>query len=226
MRRITVIIPTLNEEKGIGPTIKEYMETIPNAEVMVIDGGSSDKTVEIAKGLGAEVIINEGGKGSAIAKALSILQSRDTEPDYLVFTDGDYTYPAKHVPEMIKVLSNDLSAGAVLGDRFKNHGILHYFTNIYFMGNLIIKQFYKAKGIKLNDPLTGLRTVRWSAIKDWIPTSKEFEIETEMNLYLLSNGWKILELPIEYRKRLGEKKLKVTDAIPIIKMLINYNAKA
>ena len=76
---------------------------------------------------------------------------------------------------------------------------------------------------KASRPLSGLRVVRWEAIRDWRPNARGFEIETEMNLYLVSRGWGIAEVPIEYRKRLGEKKLKIRDAIPIIKTLRKHS---
>jgi len=94
------------------------------------------------------------------------------------------------------------------------------------MGNLIIRSLYRLwTPIRLQDPLSGLRVVRWEAIRDWRPNARGFEIETEMNLYLISRGWRITEVPIEYRKRLGEKKLKIRDAIPIIKTLRKHSKR-
>ena len=67
-----VIIAALNEEEGIGPTIVELKANLANPHVLVVDGRSTDRTVEIAKNLGAEVLFQDGlGKGDALAKAIN-----------------------------------------------------------------------------------------------------------------------------------------------------------
>jgi hypothetical protein len=62
--------------------------------------------------------------------------------------------------------------------------------------------------VSLADPLTGLRVVRWEIIKNWRPVSKGFDVEVELNRYMERKGFSIREVPIHYRERLGEKKLK------------------
>ena len=96
------IIATLNEEKGIGPTLAELKEVLEDSTYLIVDGNSIDRTVEIAKEMGAEVVFQEGsGKGDAIAKAIKHV---DSNVKYVVFIDADFTYPAKCVPEMIQIL--------------------------------------------------------------------------------------------------------------------------
>ena len=69
---ITIVIPTLNEEKGIGSTIVELRSVLTKAHYLVVDGNSTDSTVKIAKLLNAEVLTQDGkGKGAAIAQALA-----------------------------------------------------------------------------------------------------------------------------------------------------------
>ena len=66
-----LIVAALNEEQGIGPTLTDYIDNLGIMKVLVIDGNSRDKTVEIAKNLGAEITFQDGkGKGNAIAKAV------------------------------------------------------------------------------------------------------------------------------------------------------------
>ena len=222
MKKI-LLIPTLNEEKGLEMTLREYMSVLKDAHILVADGGSTDRTVEVATRFGAEVIkVDERGKGRAIAHALDHIRKED-DPDVIIFTDGDYTYPVEKIPLMLEILArSDDYVMAVLGNRFQEMPLSRIFTDVFLTGNILIRYFYRRMGINLQDPLSGLRVVRWDALRDWKPISKGFEIETEMNLYLLMNGWSIREVPISYRERVGKKKLKVRDAIPILKMLKNY----
>ncbi|MEM0505889.1 MAG: glycosyltransferase family 2 protein [Thermosphaera sp.] len=221
---IALIIPTLNEREGLEPTILEYKSVLKNVSILVVDGGSEDGTVDIARKLGTEVLlVGEKGKGRAIAAGLEYLRNNH-EPDIVVFTDGDYTYPANKLPEMIRILENRPNVGAVIGNRLSNMPKKAFLTDAYLLGNLVIRRVYKTlRNIDLRDPLSGLRAVRWEAIREWKPVSRGFEIETEMNLYLFYRGWKIEEVPINYRKRIGRKKLRISDAIPILLMLKDYN---
>ena len=78
------------------------MDTLGSPRVLVVDGNSTDRTVEVAKNTGADIAFQDGsGKGDALAKALEQL---DSTVDYVVITDADYTYPAEYVPEMIRLL--------------------------------------------------------------------------------------------------------------------------
>ena len=100
-----VIVAALNEEAGIGLTIAELIDNLDSPQIIVVDGHSRDRTAEIAKNLGVDIAFQDGiGKGNAIEKALKL-----TNPniDYIVLTDADFTYPAKHVPEMIKILEQN-----------------------------------------------------------------------------------------------------------------------
>jgi hypothetical protein len=75
-------------------------------------------------------------------------------------------------------------------------------------------------GVNLQDPLSGLRVVRSEILKDWKPRSKGFDIEAELNYHIKRRGYKTLEIPIRYRKRLGEKKLKARQALTIFKRIL------
>ncbi|MGA3112132.1 MAG: glycosyltransferase, partial [Candidatus Bathyarchaeia archaeon] len=108
-----LIIAALNEAPGIGLTIAEMKDTLGEIPVLVVDGKSSDRTVEIAKNMGAKVICQDGtGKGDALTKAL---ENADLNADYIILTDADYTYPAEYVPSMIKVLEENPLIGMVCG---------------------------------------------------------------------------------------------------------------
>jgi hypothetical protein len=75
-------------------------------------------------------------------------------------------------------------------------------------------------GVALRDPLTGLRVIRAEILKDWSVKSKGFDVEVELNHQVERKGFEIIEVPIKYRQRLGEKKLKIKHGATILKRIL------
>ena len=214
-----VIIAALNEEEGIGPTIAELKATLDAPRVLVVDGRSTDRTVEIDKSMGADIVLQDGlGKGDAIEKAIKHV---DLTVDYAVITNADYTYPAEHVPEMIRILENHPNVGMVCGNRFNDYAKESALHNLFYFGNKLLAFSHGLlNGVNLKDPLTGLRAIRAEILKEWQVKSKGFDIEVELNSEVERRDFGIVEVPISYRKRLGEKKLKVSDGATIFKRIL------
>ena len=187
--------------------------------VLVVDGRSTDRTVEVSKNMGAEILFQDGlGKGDALAKALRHL---DTDVDYVVITDADYTYPAEYVPEMIRILEKTPDVGMVCGNRFYGYKDYKALNTVFYLGNRLIAFTHNLlNGITLADPLTGLRVVRAGILRNWIVKSKGFDIEVELNHHVEREGFGILEIPIKYRERLGEKKLGVRNGVEILRRIM------
>jgi len=216
---IVVIIAALNEEEGIGLTLAEMRFNLNPKNVLVIDGHSSDRTVEIAKDTGAQVFFQDRlGKGDAIAKAV---QHIDPDADFVVVTDADYTYPAEYVPKMIQILENNPSVGMVCGNRFSEQAEKKALHSLFYFGNKLLAFTHNLlNGVDLEDPLTGLRVIRAQILRDWKVKSRGFDIEVELNHQVESKCYRILEIPIRYRRRLGEKKLKVSHGATILKRIL------
>jgi glycosyltransferase involved in cell wall biosynthesis len=216
---VLVLMAALNEQEGIGPTIAELRKYVGDSRFLVVDGNSNDETVCIAKSLNVDVVYQRGrGKGDAIAHAIRHIKE---DVDYVVLTDADYTYPAEAIPRMIRILEENQQLGMICGNRFNSHLDWHAMRNPFYFGNRILAIVHNIlNGVDLNDPLTGLRVVRWNILKDWKPVSKGFDIETELNYRVETLGYQILEIDIHYRKRLGEKKLKLRDGVVILKRII------
>jgi glycosyltransferase involved in cell wall biosynthesis len=215
-----VLIAALNEEEGIGATISELAQSMSAHRVIVIDGHSNDRTVEIAKDLGAEIVFQNGkGKGDALSKAVQCI-SNDTE--YVVITDADFTYPAEHVPEMIQILEQEPQVGMVCGNRFSSQTEKNPFQNRFYYGNKLLSFANNLlTGADLQDPLTGLRVIRADILRKWNVKSKGFDIEVELNNQVCQQGFEIVEIPIGYRERLGEKKLKMKHGATILKRILS-----
>lgn len=216
---VLVIVATLNEEEGIGPTLADLRDALEDPRFLVVDGNSMDRTVEIAKEMGTDVLFQEGiGKGDAIAHAIRHV---DFDAKYVVFIDADFTYPAGYLPEMIRILEENPEVGMVTGNRFNHRHELTSMTDPFFLGNRFLAYAqYFLNGVKLRDPLTGLRVVRWRILKNWKPKSKGFDIEAEMNHRVERLGYKTVEIPIHYRTRLGEKKLKLRHGFAILRRIV------
>jgi len=214
-----VIIAALNEEEGIGPTIFELKKTLKHPRILVVDGKSTDRTVEIAKNMGADIVCQDGlGKGDALAKAI---KHSDLTADYVVITDADYTYPAEHVPEMIRILEENPDVGMVFGNRFNSELNLDKTCDIFYFGNRLIAFLHNLlNGVALADPLTGLRVVRAEILRSWKVKSKGFDVEVELNHQVEREGFGIAEIPIQYRERLGEKKLGIRHGAEILRRIM------
>ncbi len=198
---VCILIPTLNEEKTIGDVIDGFKRLGFN-NIVVIDGGSTDKTREIAKERGAKVLIQSGkGKGRALKEAFEIIDN-----DVVVIIDGDGTY----LPEDCYKLINEIERGAdhVIGNRLSNFE-KGAFTKLNLIGNKILNFIFRVTyGVDLYDILSGYRALTKSVYKSIELRKTGFEVETELTVESLSKGFKVVEVPINYRKRVGKTKLR------------------
>jgi hypothetical protein len=113
------------------------------------------------------------------------------------------------------------NVGMVCGNRFTNDLNSQALHNVFFLGNKIIAFTHNLlNGVPLKDPLTGLRVMRSEILREWKVKSKGFDIEVELNHRVERQGFDIVEVPIKYRQRLGEKKLKVRHGAEIIKRIM------
>ncbi len=209
LRRLTVVIPTLNEAEAIGKVLDEILEVgIPRENILVVDGGSTDDTVEIARSKGVRVVFQEGkGKADAIRTAVKYVKT-----PYTLVMDGDYTYPAKHIPHLLEKALEDYDL--VIGWRRWQPGTQPL---VYRVGNrLLTKIFNLLFGTKLHDVLSGMYLVKTRVLRELLYESRGFGIEAEIVAHVASTTGKVAEVPIEYRRRLGKKKLGVGHGLHIL----------
>ncbi|RLF17103.1 MAG: glycosyl transferase [Thermoprotei archaeon] len=210
---VTIVIPTLNEAEAIGKVLNEIINVgIPKDNILVVDGGSTDGTVDIVNSMGVKVILQEGkGKADAIRTAVRYIKT-----PFTLLMDGDYTYPARYIPELYNKIKQgyDLVIGARLLDR-SSQGILFKF------GNKVLTKFFNVLfGTGLRDVLSGMYIIRTSILKELFFETRSFGIETEIVAHVVNTTNRIAEVPIEYRRRLGKKKLKVRHGFLILREMI------
>ncbi|MEM0054067.1 MAG: glycosyltransferase family 2 protein [Nitrososphaeria archaeon] len=214
--QVTIILPTLNEEKAIGQVIEEIKQQ-GYTNILVVDGYSKDKTVEIAKQKGATVIYQHGkGKAGAIKTAIE-----HTQTPYLLIMDADNTYDPKDITKFLEHAEN---YDQIIGVRTNRKNI----PFIHRIGNWIItKTFNTLTGTKLTDICSGMYLLKTETAKELDIQTTGFEVEAEIAIQTQTNG-KITEIPINYRKRIGTKKLSTIKhgykiMTTIINLAKNYN---
>jgi len=215
-KKVAVIIPTLNEAHGIGPTIKEVLSFLDKPCILVVDGGSTDGTLQIASNLGAIVIQCGKGEGKAISRALQWIEKApnyQNNTKWLVIIDADFSYPAIYIKDMILILEKRTDTGMVTGSQgsltylastsFSDHLRKLLTIRYYFIHHVFVMLHRLLIGVYLKDPLTGLRVIRLDCIRSFRPHALGFGFQLELNKYITRKGYKIVEVPIVARKRIG-----------------------
>jgi glycosyltransferase involved in cell wall biosynthesis len=195
--RYSIIIPTKNEEEGIAKVICSIPREIRKYSEIIVPDSSDDLTPIIAKGLGAKVLKVKRGKGRAMKMAVE--RSRG---DTLVFLDADGTDPPQYIPKLLKKLeNNNLVLGCRSGKPFKEDDrVMRDLFKIYCR---MISPIFMLVGFNVHDPSAGFRAIRK---KDWNRLnlkSNGMDIEAEMNINALKEGFKVGEVLIPHFKRVG-----------------------
>ena len=191
---VTVVIPVLNEEQAIGKVLDEVLSE-GYTNVLVVDGYSTDRTVDIAKSKGVKVVFQHGpGKTGAIKTAIEILNTK-----YMVVMDGDYTYSAKDIE---RLLQPAIKYPYVIGVRDKRN-----ISKLHRLGNWIItKAFNLLMQTSLSDICSGMYLIRSDVAKELKLGSRGFRTEVEIAAQIASER-EVTEVPISYRQRIGKPKL-------------------
>ena len=202
-RKITVVIPCLNEEKGI----QEVLAKIPDSidEVIVVDNGSTDGTGDIARCMGAKVI-QEQMRGYGRAYKTGLLHAQG---DIIITLDGDHSYPVDSLSYLLESLLNS-RVGFISASRFpiQNPDSMA-FKNL--VGNKVLSLIMSFLYFQwVRDLQSGMWVFYKEALKkmnlrsDGMSFSEEIKIEALCNREI---GLK--EIPINYSNRAGEKKLRL-----------------
>ncbi len=196
----TVIIPAYNEEEGIAVVLQELLAVVDDSyELLVVDDGSDDSTYQAASSFPCRIVSHETrrGKGEAMKTGLHAAAGRN-----VVFIDADGSYPVQAIPEIARALDEyDMAvASRVAGTR--NSPLLNR------IGNAIFRQSIRyLHGFRPYDPLSGLYGLRKAHLLSMGLSSSGFGIETEIAIKGAHMGLRMLDIPIEYRPRIGEAKL-------------------
>lgn len=204
---VSIVMPCLNEEETVGVCVEKAVGWLRRrgvpGEVLVVDNGSTDRSVEIAEAAGARVIHERRrGYGQAYLRGFA-----EAYGDYIVMGDSDNTYDFSDLDALIAPL--DQGADMVLGNRFAggiDKGAMpwaHRYIGSPII-NLVIRLFF---GTRIGDSQSGLRAFRRGVTERLGLRSSGMELASEMIVSASRAGLTIIEVPAPYAIRRGESKL-------------------
>lgn len=205
--KIIITIPAYNEEKSIGAVIRDIIEVMDqgkyNYEILVVDDGSTDKTSEIAKNLGAVVYKHPKNYGLAETFKSEVKESLRLNADILVHIDADGQYLPKEIPLLLKEVQKGYDL--VLGSRFK--GKIEKMSLIKKAGNIAFsKVISQLTGLKISDGQTGFRAFTRQVAKE-VQIISNHTYTQEQIIRAVKQKFRIKEIPIYFAKRDGKSKL-------------------
>lgn len=200
---ISAVVPVYNEADNLSwflPKLKKYVD-----EIILVDGNSTDNTVEIAKELApnAKILHQEGdGKGNALKLGL-----KHVSGDYIVTIDADCSHDPAEIPHFITPLRNDYDV--VKGSRLLGDAGSADLTPLRLVGNLLfVKLSNLVHGTEFTDLCYGFVAFKREALEKFTINATEFNIEAEMAIRMHKAGLKIIETPsFEKKRRHGETNL-------------------
>ena len=214
MSEIVILLPTKNEEEGVGEVIDRVPLTAIEemgyrVRVVVVDGSSTDSTCEIAIAKGAELIRQKSdpGKGWGFREALKVIfTGNNLGQDLLVMLDADATYSPEDIPRFIQELQEcDVVWGSRLRGKIEENAMS--FTNK--TGNKILSFWASLVFMKkTTDLCTGFWGFRSSKLETLSISAKGFTLEAELFALAIKNELVTKEIPIDYAHRSGESNLK------------------
>jgi dolichol-phosphate mannosyltransferase len=200
---VTIVLPVLNEEEGVAAVIDE-LNRLGYWKILVVDGYSTDMTVEVAKSRGVEFVQQHGkGKTGAINTAIE----RVSTP-YVLVMDADFTYDASDIQ---KFLDHADHYDEIIGVRRKDN-----ISRVHRVGNSIITRVFNFLfATKISDVCSGMYLLKTSSAKELELATDDFGIEVEVIAQVATQG-RITEVPINYRTRIGSRKLSWKNGFSIL----------
>jgi glycosyltransferase involved in cell wall biosynthesis len=202
--RIAVVMPALNEEKAIGLVLREIPPAV--SEVVVVDNGSRDRTAETARAGGARVIAEpRRGYGQACLAGIAAVP----DADVIAFLDADHSdYPAQLLDVLGPILAGqaDLVIGSRnLGRRAAGahpwHAVIGTRLCVWLMNVLI--------GTRATD-LGPFRAITAEGLRHLDMRDRNFGWTVEMQVKAARRGLRVVEVPVDYRPRVGDSKISGT----------------
>ena len=226
---VKVIIPAYNEQDSIANVIKDIPDSVN--EIIVVNNNSTDKTLQYAKQAGATVLTeSQKGYGFACLKGMEYISRHTEKPDIIVFLDGDYSDYPEELTKLIQPILDD-NIDFVIGARVKHLREAGSMTPQQIFGNwlatFLMKLFFNAKFTDLGP----FRAIKYDRLLDLRMEDKTYGWTVEMQLKALKQKLNYVEIPVNYRNRIGVSKVSgtvkgsVMAGIKILTWIFKYSIK-
>ncbi|MBK9062266.1 MAG: glycosyltransferase [Acidobacteria bacterium] len=217
-RTLAVLIPCLNEEKGIASVVSEYRRAFPEARILVVDNGSTDATARVAREAGAEVLEEtRRGKARAVASAFDVL-----DEDLVLMVDGDGSYPAEGARLLFPLCEQGMDMATGLRTAAASEAAV--FRRFHRGGSALFHGAMRfVFGYAPGDLFSGLRLFSRRFYKNVPILHRGFELETELTIQAVEKGFRVAEAPVPFRERAegtSSKLRTVHDGIRILRLIL------
>jgi len=215
---LCILIPCLNEERGVSSVVREFRDQFPKARIVVVDNGSTDKTAVLARDAGAEVVEERvPGKACAVLRAFSEIDS-----EILIMVDGDDSYPAEGAQRLYDQFQKEAS-DMITGIR-RSLKSKSAFRPLHQTGTSAFAQVLGIVfGYKPLDIFSGLRLFSQRFYKNVPIHSRGFELEMELTIQAIDKGFSMAEVEVPFRERAQGSRSKlrtVRDGLQILRLLL------
>jgi glycosyltransferase involved in cell wall biosynthesis len=201
---VTVLVAAYNEAPVISSVVREALQAVPGADVLVVDDGSTDGTGQTAGAAGARVLrlpVN-AGKGSALRQGLT-----EVRGEVIVLIDGDGQDDPAEIPRLLQALQPGVDL--VVGSRFMGHFEPGAITPVNHWGNRFLTSVINGLfSTSLTDTQAGFKAFRAGVLRRISLRANRFDIEVDLLLGVLQSGGRVVEVPVSRGPRQhGESRL-------------------
>ncbi len=205
---VKVIIPAFNEEASIGRVVKDIPSLVK--EIIVVSNNSTDDTVKAATAAGATVLQeNRKGYGYACLKGMDYIAGQVQKPDIIVFLDGDYSDYPQEMEKLIAPIVKD-NKDMVIGARAKELRETGSMTSTQIFGNWLATSLMKIMFKARFTDLGPFRAIKYDKLLELDMQDKTYGWTVEMQLKALRHKLDYIEVPVNYRNRIGVSKVSGT----------------